>query len=469
MSFSVKESARYLGYSEQYIRTLIRNGKLLAEKSGTVWVIPEHAVRLLREGNKSDRTSIPDNTNKNPAFSGANCLSFFSGAMGLDLGLEMAGFNTRLACEVDRASRNTIAKNKPDIALIGDIRNYTSSEILKAAGLKADEVDLIVGGPPCQAFSSAGKRQGFNDERGNVFLTFIDRILDIRPKFAVLENVRGLLSAPIEHTPHNQRDMHYGVAGNEVRGGALAHILRKLTDGGYGVSFNLYNAANFGSPQTRERLILVCSRDGEELPFLYPTHSATEEFGLKAWVTLKQAIGEIENRSHDHVKFPEKRLEYYRLLKSGQNWRNLPDKLQRQALGKSYFLGGGKTGFYRRLSWDKPCPTLVTHPAMPATDLCHPSQLRPLSVQEYKRIQEFPDHWTICGGVIDQYKQIGNAVPVSLGFAVGKLIRDKLLDQNELPPEGFRFSRYRNTSHTEWLNEYHKSLGNNVPQNLLSI
>ena len=469
MNFSVKESAKYLDCSEQYIRKLIRCGKLPAEKKGTAWIVPEQAVYTHLNENKNTRTFIPDCSNKNPAFPGANSLSFFSGAMGLDLGLEKAGFKTRLACEVDRASRNTIAKNKPDIALIGDLRSYSSLEILKAAGLNANEVDLMVGGPPCQAFSSAGKRQGFNDERGNVFLTFIDRILDIRPKFAVLENVRGLLSAPIEHTPHNQRDIHYGAAGNEVRGGALAHILRKLTDGGYGVSFNLYNAANFGSPQTRERLILVCSRDGEELPFLSPTHSASEEFGLKAWVTLKQAIGEIENWSHDHVKFPEKRLEYYRLLKSGQNWRNLPDKLQRQALGKSYFLGGGKTGFYRRLSWDKPCPTLVTHPAMPATDLCHPSQLRPLSVQEYKRIQEFPDHWEICGGVIDQYKQIGNAVPVSLGFAVGKLIRDRLLNRLETPPEGFRFSRYRNTSHIEWLNEYHKSLENNASQNLVAI
>src|SRR4051812_24514779 len=102
------------------------------------------------------------------------CLSFFSGAMGLDLGLERAGIKTVLASEIDSASCATIRTNRPDVALIGDIRDYTAEQVRLAAGLKKKhEIDLIVGGPPCQAFSTAGKRQGFEDERGNVFIKYI--------------------------------------------------------------------------------------------------------------------------------------------------------------------------------------------------------------------------------------------------------------------------------------------------------
>ena len=120
-------------------------------------------------------------------------------------------------------------------------------------------------------------------------------------------------------------------------------------------------------------------------------------------------------KKHDHINFPEKRLKYYRKLKGGQNWKNLSEKLQKEALGKSYFSGGGKTGFLRRISWDKPAPTLVTHPAMPATDLCHPDEDRPLSIQEYLRVQQFPRKWTLKGPLTEKYKQVGNAVPVGLG------------------------------------------------------
>ncbi|MBF6682394.1 DNA cytosine methyltransferase, partial [Acinetobacter baumannii] len=128
---------------------------------------------------------------------------------------------------------------------------------------------------------------------------------------------------------------------------------------------------------------------------LTPTHSEDGAQGLPAWRTVRQALEGLNN--HNHLNFPEKRLRFYRLLKAGQNWRNLPEDQQREALGKSYFAGGGKTGFLRRLAWDKPSPTLVTHPAMPATDLAHPEADRPLSIEEYKRIQEFPDDWQLAG------------------------------------------------------------------------
>jgi DNA (cytosine-5)-methyltransferase 1 len=276
-------------------------------------------------------------------------------------------------------------------------------------------------------------------------------ILELRPKYAVIENVRGLLSAPINHRPHAERDekskplMH-----DEMPGGALEYILSKLKNGGYSVSFNLYNSANFGVPQIRERVVIICHRDGDKVPHLAPTHSDQPSFGLLPWTTLKDAIIDLKEETAEYINFPEDRLKYYRLLKAGQYWKHLPDNLQKQALGKSYFSGGGKTGFLRRLSWDKPSCTLVTHPAMPATDICHPEKNRPLSIQEYKRIQQFPDDWIVCGSIIDQYKQIGNAVPVGLGEAIGRVIIEHASGLSSQPPAEFPFSRYKQTDESSW-------------------
>jgi len=393
-------------------------------------------------------------------------LSFFSGAMGLDLGLEAEGIHVLLASEIDPVTRQTIHANRPDMGLIGDIEQYSSAEIRKFAGLsKNEEIGLVVGGPPCQAFSTAGRRNGFHDQRGNVFLTFINRIAELRPKFAVIENVRGLLSAPLKHRPHEDRGFGSPpLTPEEEKGGALAFIISKLEQAGYGVSFNLYNAANYGAPQKRERVIIICSRDGAKLPYLTPTHSETAGFGLPKWRTVRQALHGLHSVRHDHVKFPEKRLRFYRHLKPGQYWKHLPAHLQKQALGAAFFTGGGRTGFLRRLPWDEPSPTLVTHPAMPATDLAHPVEDRPLSIQEYKRLQEFPDDWEIAGTVIDQYRQIGNAVPLSLGRAIARLILDHMARRKPEDFSYFPYSRYRNTDDVSWRGERMKKSGAADPQ-----
>lgn len=391
-------------------------------------------------------------------------LSFFSGALGLDLGLEQAGFEVRLACEVDKHCRETIALNRPALPLLGDVTRYAPDEILRYAGLSSgDGVDMIVGGPPCQAFSTAGRRNGFNDVRGNVFLSFLETALAIRPAFLVIENVRGLLSCPLAHRPHDLRGSEYpDLTLDERPGGALYLVLTMLRRAGYGVSFNLYNAANFGSPQVRERVVLVCSRDGRKPPFLTPTHAEGGAHGLAPWRTFRQATHDLTE--HHHVAFPEKRLLYYRMLKAGENWRALPEALQREALGGAYHAGGGKVGFLRRLAWDKPAPTLVTHPAMPATDLAHPEADRPLSIEEYKRLQEFPDSWQVAGPLREQYRQVGNAVPLSLGRAIGTLVVRLLRNEPVEQIQGFRYSRYRNTSDDEWLfNFSNTSLGQQIP------
>jgi len=385
-------------------------------------------------------------------------LSFFSGAMGLDIGLEKAGIDVILACESEKFIRETIKLNRPKIKVLEDINNYSAKEIRKEAGLKSKEkIDLIVGGPPCQAFSTAGKRLSINENRGIVFIKYLELIKELNPTYFVIENVRGLLSVPLKHVPHDKRKGKLKT--KEEKGGTLNYILNYLNNIGYKVSFNLYNSANFGSPQIRERVIIIGNKK-EKLPYLTPTHSQYGEFGLKPWKTFKAAVKGLNNINHDYVKFPESRLKYYKKLKEGQNWRNLPLKLQKEALGNSYYLGGGKTGFLRRLGWNKPSPTLVTDPMMPATDLAHPVENRPLSIQEYKRIQEFPDDWKLAGSIRNQYKQIGNAVPVSLGKAIGKLIVNHILKKKIKIINNFKYSRYLYTSELNWNNSFSKKISN---------
>ncbi|NDV43080.1 DNA cytosine methyltransferase [Flagellimonas sediminis] len=461
---SIADAAHILNLTPQQVRNLCRSNKLEAEKVGSSWILSKELVENYKTkhncGTTDDKFHQSEADNDESLFKQPIALSFFSGAMGLDLGIEKAGFKTLLACEVDKACRKTIVKNRPDMALIGDISDYSAKDIREKAGLdQDDEIDLVVGGPPCQAFSTAGNRKGFSDERGNVFLTYIDRILELRPRFAVIENVRGILSAPLKHRPiHKRGKDHPPLEMDELKGGALLYILQKLRENGYGVSFNLYNAANFGTPQKRERVIIIASRDGRKLPYLTPTHSENGEFGLPKWRSFMDAVENLPKTDLNHLNFPEKRLKYYRMLGPGQYWKHLPDDLQREALGKSYFSGGGKTGFLRRLSWDNPSPTLVTHPAMPATDLAHPEENRPLSIEEYKRIQQFPDTWELSGSLIEQYKQIGNAVPVGLGKAVGLLIMNQIQGQKIAGFKDFSYSRYRNTDDVSWEREVNKML-----------
>lgn len=386
-------------------------------------------------------------------------LSFFSGALGLDLGLESAGFEALLACEVNKDCVETIKTNKPNLPVIGDIRDYTASDVLNIAKISED-VDLIVGGPPCQAFSTAGSRKSFEDERGNVFLKYLELSTDIAPKFIVIENVRGLLSAPLKHRPHNRRgddfpDLH----SDEEAGGALTYIVKFLEMKGYGVSFNLYNSANFGTPQVRERVIIIASRDGARLPYLSPTHSESGESDLPLWKTTREAIENLSPEENlERLEFPEKNIKFLKELGPGQCWKNLPKSLQKEALGNAYYSGGGKTGFCRRVPWDKPSPTLVTSPIMPATSLAHPEELRPLSVKEYAALQQFPSDWVFKGKTKSKYKQIGNAVPCGVGKAIGNLLINHKSGIDGKAIDNFKYSRYKNTDDISWKKKHQYSL-----------
>lgn len=390
-------------------------------------------------------------------------LSFFSGVLGLDLGFEAAGLDCLSINEFDPAACDTIrlnlpkafARKQPPMLYDCDIRELEPDRLCEDLEIAPGDLFAIIGGPPCQAFSTAGKRLGLNDERGNVFLHFIHLIGKMRPKYAVFENVRGLLSAPLVHRPHNERGPDYPpLSAAEQPKGALRSILALLEKYGYKTTFNLYNMANFGVPQTRERLIFFASREGQEVPFLAPTHDQLGRDGLAPWKTLRQTLTAQSRINIEGLSFPERRLKYYRLLGEGQNWRDLPTNVQQEAMGKSWFSGGGKTGFYRRLAWEKPAPTLVTSPSMPATDLCHPEELRPLSVAEYARIQTFPSWFKLAGSVTDKYRQLGNAVPCEFGRAVA----EHLVAFEEKQWEGrgnssVRLSRYVGTDHLSWMEQ----------------
>ena len=436
------EVAKKLKVTVQSVRLLIKNGMLNAERVGNQWLTSIEDLNEYIE--KNDVVIEPDDHERlSDDIPEIVALSFFSGAMGLDIGMKNGGIDALLACEFNKACRMTIAKNKPEIGLIGDITDFTAEEILKMAKIpEGRKVDVIFGGPPCQAFSTAGNRKAFDDERGNVFLKYLSIISEIKPTYVVIENVRGLLSTPFKY-----KDIE-----EPIKGGAMMIILDKLKEIGYTVSFNLYNAAYFGAPQIRERVVIIGKLGGGKVSYLQPTHNEEGTDRLTAWRTLRDAFDDNlpMNVEHHFIEFPEKRLKYYRILKEGQYWKDLPLDLQKEALGKSFYLGGGKTGFLRRLSYSRPSPTLVTNPTMPATDLAHPTEDRPLSVEEYKSIQEFPESWKVCGGILDQYKQIGNAVPVKLGEAIAKTIID---DMNGIKYEntGFSYSRYKNTDEISWM------------------
>ena len=457
---TVSQISEQFNCSEQYIRKLIREGKIEAERRGKTWAIPDKHLKdiTFEEIKRTNSNKVMDRISKvRHSKRKLNVLSFFSGAMGLDLGLKNMGMNILLACENDEATRKTIVSNEKNIGLIGDLLSYGPEEILKFSNLKSkDQVDVIIGGPPCQAFSTAGKRMGFQDQRGNAFLKYLDIIKAFRPKYIVIENVRGLMSTPI--TIDIEDKIIEGINTKETKGSSLYFVKRKLEEFGYKVSFNLYNAANFGVPQVRERIVIIGTLAPNAVPYLTPTHSENGSFGLTPWRTFKEAVEGLDKRNALHINFPEKRLKYLKMLKAGQNWKDLPQEIQPIAMGNSYLLGGGKTGFYRRIAWDRPSPTLVTHPAMPATELAHPALHRPLSVQEYKRLQQFPDEWLIQGSTIDQYRQIGNAVPVGLGEAIGCALKDhhKGITKKKLPD--FPYSRYKCTSDVEWESEFIKKV-----------
>ncbi|MDR2612318.1 MAG: DNA cytosine methyltransferase [Deltaproteobacteria bacterium] len=364
-----------------------------------------------------------------------DAVSLFSGAMGLDIGLGDAGLNVRIGQDSDESCTDTMRANRHE-ALKGDIRGISPDTVLGKAGLARGEPFLVCGGPPCQPFSTAGRRLGILDPRGSLFMEFIRMVDYIRPRFFLMENVKGLMSSTAprragtrgigRQVPHDPLRVKpsAGSAGEAgaVNEAALDVVLSEFSRLGYSTIHGVLDAVDYGVPQFRERFMLLGSRDHERIFLPVPTHFQTHQDGDYRWRTLRYAIRDMEDDPGEHAEFSMERLSLLKLVPAGGNWRDLPTTLVKRAMGGAFESGGGKVGFYRRLDYDQPSPTLVTSPVQKASMLCHPTRNRPLSVREYARIQQFPDGWSFCGNMASRYRQIGNAVPIGLASAVGKAI-----------------------------------------------
>jgi DNA (cytosine-5)-methyltransferase 1 len=363
--------------------------------------------------------------------------SFFSGAQGLDLGLIGAGIVPTLANEVDADCCDTIRLNRPDTILLENSIADLDADKLRRARRFTGDVELMVGGPPCQSFSPGGKRAALSDPRGNLIYEYLRLVSEVRPRYFVLENVANLTTAALRHRPISQRpgqhwslktydsawqdgdDDHRALSEDELSGSAIRQILDDVRALGYFVTFGVLDAADYGAPQHRLRFVMVGARDFPPPVLPGATHGP---LAAQPYRTVRDAIWKLRRYPGESALYTPEVERYFALVPEGGNWRSLPPKLQREAMGGSFEAGGGKTGFYRRLSWDRPAPTITGRANRKGSALCHPEAVRPLSVRECAAIQGFPKEWKFKGSMSSQYMQIGNAVPIALGRAIGEAI-----------------------------------------------
>lgn len=334
--------------------------------------------------------------------------SFFTGAMGLDLGFIEEGADIVLSQELDPHAVTTIRVNGHDV-IPGDLNDVRDSIISSCP----PNLFAVIGGPPCQSFSMAGKRQGTGDPRGELVGTYLDTAVAMNPRFIVMENVAGMLSMKSGETP--VIDLVHGT----------------LNSAGYTSIHGVLNAADYGASQYRERVVVIASRDGEALFLPQPTHFRTHQDPNMRWRTLGDVLDGVPDSPV--AKMTPKAAKYLPFIPEGGNWRDLPDDMVADAMGGAMTSGGGRTGFYRRLDRRVPSPTLVTSPTQKSTMLIHPTADRPLSVPEYMAIQGFPPDWTVTGPLAAQYRQIGNAVPVPLARAVARTLMSTAADDHTVP------------------------------------
>lgn len=312
-------------------------------------------------------------------------VELFAGAGGLALGFHNAGLDCELLVEIDKNAVETLKNNYSSWNVIhDDIANVNFQGIT---------ADVVAGGFPCQAFSYAGKKLGFEDTRGTLFFEYARAIKEINPKVIVGENVRGL-------EKHDE-------------GRTLSTMLQILDQLGYDVKYKVLRAQYLDVPQKRERLVMLGIRKDFKGAIAFPKEQDYT-------ISLREALKDVPDAPGQ--KYTDKKYKIMSLVPEGGYWRDLPDDEQKEYMGASYFLGGGKTGMARRLAWNEPSLTLTCNPAQKQTERCHPKETRPLNVKEYARIQTFPDSWMFSGTMSSQYKQIGNAVPVNLAYHIGRCV-----------------------------------------------
>ncbi len=302
------------------------------------------------------------------------------------------------------------------------------------------------------------------DPRGTLLWQYLRFVEHMQPKFFLMENVRGLLSAALKHRPIAERPERGGPPLEpDERPGSVVRLfaedmqnIASLSGSGYHMDCFEVNAVNYGAPQLRERALFIGNRYNVVVDFPNPTHGPAHSIpaqgsliepdaAIKPWRTLRDAIGGIDDPGEVILDFSPRKKSFLSLIPQGSNWRSLPVELQQESMGSAWYAKGGRSGWWRRLSYDLPCPTLVTMPNHASTSLCHPTEVRALSLKEYALIQEFPKDWVFKGTTSQQYAQVGNAVPVRLGTVAGNVIAkelDALAQRNWLAdatkPEDYR-------------------------------
>lgn len=389
--YTVAEVADLLSVSKQTVRNWDEIGKIKSVRH------PSNSYRLYSQKDilALDKEGLLQ-TDKAPVRASPlrsyKVIELFAGGGGLAAGLEQAGLECLLLNEIDSDSCKTLKANRPHWNVIeGDIKNIDFTPY-------RDKADIVTGGFPCQAFSYAGKKLGFEDARGTLFYEYARAVKEINPLICVAENVRGLLN-------HNE--------GQTING-----MLEVLDELGYNMlPPRLLKAIFHMVPQKRERILIVGIRKDIDLNYEFPIPH-------KQHYTLKDALKagalfENDVPSSLGMAYAKSKAKVLDLVPPGGYWRDLPLEVQKDYMKQSFYLGGGKTGMARRMSWDEPCLTLTCSPAQKQTERCHPDETRPFTIREYARIQTFPDDWQFAGSVTSQYRQIGNAVPVNLAREVG--------------------------------------------------
>jgi len=390
--YSLSELADLLSKSKETLRRWDSKGKLSAvsEPMSNYRMYHKSQLQIFDELHflfNNNQTINPQDSKRQ-----YTVLELFAGAGGLALGLEKAGLKCIALNEIDKNAAETLRKNRPEWSVIqDDVRNLSFKHLKGMA-------DVVTGGFPCQAFSYAGKKLGLQDARGTLFYEFARIVDETKPKICVGENVRGLL--------------------NHDKGRTIEGMRSILDEIGYRtLDPKILKAIFYNVPQKRERLILIGIRKDLEIDFEFPKpHKKT--YSLRD-ALKKGDLFDANVPSSPGTTYPTRKKEILDLVPPGGYWRDLPLDVQKEFMQKSFYLGGGKTGMARRISWDEPSLTLTCSPAQKQTERCHPDETRPFTVREYARIQTFPDDWAFAGPVTSQYKQIGNAVPVNLAKEIG--------------------------------------------------
>lgn len=355
-------------------------------------------------------------------------ISLFTGAGGMEIGLEAAGFETAICVEIDADSRATLRANRPDWLLFddgfdrapGDIRDIHAEELLLKANLKKGDAALVTGGAPCQPFSNMGKKLGKQDPRnGDLFLEFVRIVKGTRPRGFIFENVAGIVQGR-----HND---------------VIEYMTAQFAGSGYSVAFEILNAADYGVPQQRKRFIMLGRRDGTPC-YPLPTHGQkavnsksffpTPSLKLRPWVSVAEAFSTIpanrlarsDNLGMNHAPYMIDRM---RLIPPGKNFKSLPMELRPKCWQTGLHQGQDTFG---RMEADKPSPTIRTAGYNPTKGkYIHPIENRGLQTAEMACLQTFPSEWhfhTSNGkpSIVSIGRQIGNAVPPRLAEALGKAI-----------------------------------------------